>query len=325
MIDVDEVILRSRAGRTSAVEESRLLSWRRASPANEAFFQDTSRLLAAAESVQGEEVPPAPSLEKLMGRGRSRQAKRAYGDGARWVWRSALVGITATAAVLAAVLMGRSEASQEKDFSFGAGLFVTGPKETATLVLSDGSVVRLAPQSRLRIPGVSGSREVFLEGRAYFAVAKMEGYPFQVRTQAGEAVVLGTRFEVQTEGEDLRLVVLEGRVALGSGGKQVEVGAGEVSRISRGTTTEPVRVGDVEPLVTWLERFIVFQATPLGEVARELEDTYGVRVEVTDSALAAQTVTGWYADRTFPEVFAIVCEVLQAECSIRDGVARVAP
>jgi transmembrane sensor len=120
-------------------------------------------------------------------------------------------------------------------------------------------------------------------------------------------------------------VVLEGRVALGSGGKQVEVRAGEVSRISRGTTTAPVRVGNVEPLVPWLDRFIVFQATPLGEVARELEATYDVKVEVTDSALAQQTVTGWYADKTFPEVFSIVCEVLQAECSIRDGVARVSP
>ena len=323
MIDVDEVILRSRAGRTTAAEEARLMAWRRASPANEAYHQEMLRLLGAAGTVYGEDAPPAPSMAKLTGRGQPKKAKQGYDGGARWVWRSALVGVTATAAVLAALLLGRPDPAQ--DFSFGAGLFVTGPKETATLVLSDGSVVRLAPQSRLRIPGVSGSREVFLEGRAYFAVAPMPGYPFQVRTQAGEAVVLGTRFEVQTEGEDLRLVVLEGRVALGSGGKKVEVGAGEVSRIARGTTTAPVRVGDVEPLVTWLDRFIVFQATPLGEVARELQDTYGVRVEVTDSALASQTVTGWYADRTFPEVFAIVCEVLQAQCSMRDGVARVAP
>ena len=323
MIDVDEVILRSRAGRTTAAEEARLLAWRRTSPGNEAYFQDMLRLLEAAETVHQVDAPPAPSVAKLMRGARPKRAHQAYGDGARWVWRSALVGVVASAAILAAVLLGRPD--PRKDFSFGAGLFVTGPKETATLVLSDGSVVRLAPQSRLRIPGVSGSREVFLEGRAYFAVAKMEGYPFQVRTQAGEAVVLGTRFEVQTEGEDLRLVVLEGRVALGSGGKQVEVGAGEVSRISSGTTTAPVRVGNVEPLVTWLDRFIVFQATPLAEVARELEATYDVEIEVTDSALAQQTVTGWYADESFADVFSIVCEVLQAECSMRDGVARVAP
>ena len=325
MIDVDEVILRSRGGRTTDAEEARLHAWRRSSPANEAYYHDLVGMLDVAEAVQLEDLPPAPPVAALLRRGGPRRGRAAHDEGARWVWRSALAGITAAAAILATLFLRGAGAPEAKDFSFGAGAFVTGAKETATLVLSDGTVVRLAPQSRLRIPGVSGSREVFLEGRAYFAVAPMAGYPFQVRTQAGEAVVLGTRFELQTEGADLRLVVLEGRVALGAGGKQVEVGAGEVSRISGGTTTAPVRVGNVDPLVTWLERFIVFQATPLSEVASELERTYGVRVEVTDSALAAQTVTGWYADRSFPEVFAIVCEVLQASCTTRDGVARMAP
>src|SRR5687768_3722157 len=221
MIDVDEVILRSRGGRTTEVEEARLLEWRRGSPSNEAYYHDLIHLLEAAESLHLEDAPPAPAVELLTRRGPPRRSRAAYDDGARWVWRSALVGITAAAAVLAGLFLRVPDAA-EKDFAFGAGAFVTGPKETATLVLSDGTVVRLAPQSRLRIPGVSGSREVFMEGRAYFAVAKMPGYPFQVRTQAGEAVVLGTRFELQADGADLRLVVLEGRVALGAGGKQVE-------------------------------------------------------------------------------------------------------
>src|SRR5207247_1917000 len=86
---------------------------------------------------------------------------------------------------------------------FGAQEFVTGATEAATIHLRDGTVVRLAPQSRLRLTGVPGVREVTLDGRAYFAVAKLAGRPFTVKSRGGQAVVLGTRFEVDARGEEM--------------------------------------------------------------------------------------------------------------------------
>jgi transmembrane sensor len=166
---------------------------------------------------------------------------------------------------------------------------------------------------------------VMLNGQAYFAVAPMPGQPFRVRTRAGEAVALGTRFEVRVVDAELRLIVLEGRVALDAGGRQVEVGAGEMSMVTDGTTTAPVKVENLEPLVAWLKQFIVFQNTPLFEAARELERAYGVRVVVTDSVLGRETITGWYADRTLEDVLMIVCGVLQARCTIGDGTAVISP
>lgn len=325
---MDELICRSFKGRTTREEDDRLLAWRGVSSTNEAYYQELARLLEAAEFVVLDEASPAPPPVAALIRRAERDASLAERWGSRWTrtgwaWGSGV----AIAAAITVVLLGivRPDAGARQEFSFGTGEFVTGPTETATVVLGDGTVVRLAPESRLRIPGVSGAREVFLDGRAYFAVAKMEKYPFRVRTQAGEAVVLGTRFEIRADGEDLRLVVLEGRVALGAGGTEVVVGGGEMSVVSRGTTSAPARIEDVKPLVSWLERFIVFQSTPLSEVARELEREYGIPVEVTDSALARHTITGWYADRKFEEVLNIVCGVLQADCSIGDGVARIEP
>lgn len=229
-------------------------------------------------------------------------------------------GSMAAAAVLLIVLL---NPLAKPEFTLGIGEFVTGASETATVVLADGTVVRLGPESRLRIPGIRGSREVFLDGTAFFAVAKLPEYPFRVRTRAGDAQVLGTRFEIRTNAGNLRVVVLEGRVALESGTDRVEVGAGEMSLISEGTSSAPVKVDDIRPLVPWLERFLVFQSTPLAEVAMELEREYGVPVEIADDALAGLTVTGWYADKSFEEVLAVVCGVLRAECSIRGGVAYV--
>jgi transmembrane sensor len=231
----------------------------------------------------------------------------------------------AAAAAMVALFLHVTPNPAPPPFSLQAGEFVTGATETATAVLSDGTVVRLAPGSRLRIPEGAGSREVILDGRAYFAVTEMADHPFRVRTAAGEALVLGTRFEVRVLNDELRLIVLEGRVALGAGGHQVEVGAGEMSVAMDGSTTPPVRVEDMEPLVGWLKRFLVFQSTPLHEAARALEDEYGVPVVVADSVLAQETVTGWYADRALEDVLAIICGVMQARCSMEDGTAVIRP
>jgi transmembrane sensor len=181
----------------------------------------------------------------------------------------------------------------------------------------------LAPETRLRTSDSAGVRQVFLDGTAYFAVMKVPGVPFRVRTAAGDATVLGTQFEISAEGQNARLVVVEGRVALRAEGEAVEVGANEVSQVSAGVASAAVKVEDARAVVGWLGRFIVFQSTPVPKVAEELTRVYGVDVELTDTTLAAETYTGWFEDREFSDVFAIICRVLQTECTVENGVAKI--
>lgn len=333
MENIDELIARSRKHETTAAEDEQLLAWRRASERNEPYHRDLVRMLDGVETAALDEaIPDPPPVGALATRGETQTTpgqnawahheRSRHREPSRWKWWGAPA---VAAAIIVGLLLGRAPwgPTSSEPFAFGAGKFVTGPAEMATIILGDGSVVRLAPESRLEILGASDSRDLALEGTAYFAVAPMDDYPFRVVTEAGEAQVLGTRFELRALGDDLRLVVLEGRVALGADDDNIEVGAGEMSLVSQGKTGVPVKVEDVKPLIGWLGRFIVFQRAPLRDAARELEDEYGVRIEVTDSVLARQTITGWYVDRTFEEVLMIVCGVLRAECSLEDGVARI--
>lgn len=324
--EMDELIFLSIKGRTTPEQEEAIRAWRRESARNDAYFQQLVLLLEEAEAVMEEVVtPPRPPLTQILGRRdeTDRSRRRSVRGRSPWVWGG--FATAAAAAMLALVLVASPEREPPSTFSLQAGEFVTGVDETATTVLRDGTVVRLAPGSRLLIPGRTGVREVVLEGRAYFAVTELPGHPFRVLTRAGEAVVLGTRFEVRVQNEELRLIVLEGRVALDAGGRQVEVGAGEMSMVAGGTATTPVKVENLEPLMEWLKEFIVFQNTPLVEAARELERVYGVPVVVTDSLLGQETITGWYGGRTFEEILMIVCGVLQARCSIGNGAATISP
>lgn len=323
---MDELICLAVKGCLPDHDTHRLNMWRKASGENEAYYQDLVSLLEEAQAAMLDvavvAVPARKDLVRLDAEedGDEPAIVRARHGATAWQWTA--VGLLAATIVFFAFSVAFRPLAP---FNMHAGEFVTGPAETATAVLDDGTVVRLAPNSRLSVPGIPGIREVILEGQAYFAVARMESYPFRVRTEAGEATVLGTRFEVLATEDELRLLVMEGRVALEGLEGPIEVGAGEISLLREGVGTTPALVEDMEPFVAWLKRFIVFQETPLRDAVIELEREYGVPITITDPVLAAETITGWYADRELEDVLTLVCGVLQARCSIEEGRAVVRP
>jgi transmembrane sensor len=186
-----------------------------------------------------------------------------------------------------------------------------------TVQLGDGSVVRLAPASHLTVASSDSTREVTLDGRAFFVVAKMPDRPFVVHTAVGNARVLGTRFELATREKDLRLVVVEGRVALSTGTDRVEVGGGEQSGVRNQQTLKPTPVADADKMEQWVGKFLVFQSTPLRDAAREIERVYGTRVVVTDSLLARQTLQVSFTDEPLSQLIDEVCLLVHARCETR--------
>ena len=188
-----------------------------------------------------------------------------------------------------------------------------------TVQLGDGSVVRLAPSSRLRVTASDSAREVTLDGRAFFVVAKMAARPFVVHTTAGNARVLGTRFELSTHDRDLNLVVVEGRVALSSGTGSVEVGAGERSGVRDRQTLAPTPVANADRMEQWVGKFLVFQSTLVRDAAREVERMYGVRVVIADSIIGRRTVTATFTDQAATQVLDVICSVVNAQCESKLG------
>jgi len=198
---------------------------------------------------------------------------------------------------------------------------VTGATELATVQLGEGSVVRLAPSSRLRV--LAGrERAVHLDGRAFFAVERMPRHPLLVHTAAGDARVVGTRFELATNAGALELRVLEGEVALSTARERIQVAAGEESAVRNGALVRPTRA-PTTAVAGWVGTFLAFQATPLGEAAREIERVYRTPVTITDSTLARETITATFTDRPVQEVVNVVCAVVNARCELRDGRVRI--
>src|SRR5690606_30244589 len=179
------------------------------------------------------------------------------------------------------------------------------------------------PASRLELRPAHEATEVFLEGRAFFAVAKGYGRRFVVRTPSGEAAVLGTRFEVDTRGDDLRIVVVEGKVTVTREGRTVEVAEGEVGVAAAGAEPQVQRVANVHELLDWMGRSLVFRDTPLDQVAREIGHRYGVEVRLADAALPARTAAAAFTGKGRRHAHDVGGRAGDARGEERDGAAVI--
>lgn len=87
--------------------------------------------------------------------------------------------------------------------------------------LADGTSIWLAPASKLTYR--ENSREITLEGEAFFDVAKDDKHPFIVHTRKTNTTVLGTTFNVQAYNDraDIEIVLLTGKVSVDANNNNV--------------------------------------------------------------------------------------------------------
>lgn len=330
---MDELLLQYLRGRATDGESRSVEAWLRETPHAEEEVNDLHRLVEVARATDREVEPGAPpatdqvvreaearrvaAIRRAADRARGRPARSRFGLFAGW----ATAAFCAAAALViwnvrnpAASGAGRGGlASQE---------FITAPGETAMVRLGDGSVIRLGPGSRVR--NVDGSaRAVVLEGEAFFSIAANPAQPFRVTTAAGTARVLGTRFHLAAQFDELRLVVVEGTVALGTATEEVQVGAGEAASIIEGRPGPVAAAPPIKEAAAWLEGFIIFQDTPLELAIREVGQRYGAEVAVEDAVLLERTLTMWFTSKSLDEVMTVICNVIDAQCNIGDEGVRM--
>lgn len=325
----DADLLRVLTNRGTLKERAAVLAWRRASAENEQRYKALARTLELASLADAQRTPgPPPSAQKVIATATAGDAAIPPSDRAppaprRSSWRYGAAA--AAAVVLLAVGVSRFLGTSVPAPAFGAREFVTGAEEQATVVLTDGSVVRLASNSRLRLSDADAARHLSLHGRAYFAVAPDDSRPFTVETTSGNVRALGTRFAVDASAENLRLVVIEGQVALSAPdeAEDAHLGPSQMANIVNGRRLRTVEVPDPRAATDWFGSFLAFENTPLRDAVKEIGREYDVEFRISDPTLADQTITAWFADWTLEEVLEVVCIIATAQCAVEDSVVTM--
>ena len=198
------------------------------------------------------------------------------------------------------------------------------------VVLPDGTKVWINADSRLSYNKSFGkyTREVYLQGEAYFDVVKDVKKPFVVHTHDMDVRVLGTTFNVKAypENDNSEATLIKGIVEVTlkkDSMKKIVLKPNEklsvfekTGRTDIGQRSTP---GDEKPhiLVTntitpindsvvmevqWTKNRLVFNNMKLGDVVKELSRWYNINVTVTDEFLKNTEYSGTFEDESIQQV-----------------------
>lgn len=162
----------------------------------------------------------------------------------------------------------------------------SNPKgQKSTIMLPDGTKVMLNSESTLTYTNKYNEKErrIRLKGEAFFEVAKNPEKPFIVETNHLRTIALGTSFNIDAFNADTEEVTLvQGKVKIESsdeGSLQDFLNPGEMVVFDREKGIEKTIVYSFDHL-GWKDGVIVFQDTPLKQAVAELEQWYGVEIEL---------------------------------------------
>lgn len=192
------------------------------------------------------------------------------------------------------------------------------------VMLADGTEVWLNAETRLRFPlSFSGkTREVYMDGEAYFKVAKNKQRPFIVHTPKTNILVTGTQFNVNTYNADkIKTALVEGSViARGSGNIEVDLKPGfeVVYNPQEGFRTKAF---DENKVLSWMKGEYYFHNTPLQHLAKVLSRWYNVEVQFENEALKSKTFSGELLKRQSLQLFLDNLQVsAEVHSYIKDGI-----
>ena len=255
------------------------------------------------------------AVEEGMRRQENAPVKAIGGRVIHWV------RISAVAACLAAVATGVWWIANRTGHAQYA-VIRTGYGEIKNIILPDSTVVTLNANSSMRMPeqwSDADGRQVWLEGEAYFQVQKKPSTveKFVVHTRQVDVEVLGTRFNVNTRRQRAVVSLEEGKVRLSVHGTDTAIlekkggmvlRPGQVVVIGADKKPSVNQDKDVATRSGWTRHSFHFDSTSLGEIATIVEDTYGYKMEVEDSAMLRFAISGDVRVRNIGEMI----EVLEA-------------
>ena len=208
--------------------------------------------------------------------------------------------------------------------------------------LPDNSTVILKPGSRLTYSSAfkNETRDVYLEGEAFFEVSKDVSKPFIVHADELITKVLGTSFSVKAYKKDkeYQVTVNTGKVSVFTKHhtSAYSINSGSLTSIRGGILVQPNQQAtfykkQAKLVKTKLERptalsaglaegSLNFQETPFSEVVKVLNQAYAINISYDKDLLANCPLTASLSNQHLYEKLDLICQALEVNYKIINGV-----
>lgn len=356
--DKEDLIIRFLAGETTLLENKHLSEWLAQSAENLSYFNSIrniwlassqiSPLTMEANSQKINQTPP--KNRELSGQ-----------DGQRNILNLILrVAAILLLAVVSGVVL-YNQLSESNKLSPAVIAFEATLGSRAVATLPDGTKVWLNSGSKLVYDGNynTESREVKLTGEAYFNVVTNPSKPFVVKTGKINIKALGTKFNVKAYPEDVSIVttlekgkvVIEGKDSRNrefmiemkpketvtyfkkedgaivheinnTKNKNEEKLPETLGSDMSNTVTKTVQV-KTELFTSWKDSRWVIEKQKLGDLARDLERRYNIKIHFTSDSIKKFHFSGSIENETIEQVMVILRHTIPLKYKIEKGIISI--
>ena len=204
-------------------------------------------------------------------------------------YAAAIVGVIVLAAGLAYWFRNKAEELVVASAAHG---------QVREMLLPDGTKVWLNQSSVLKYPHAFEGKErhVYLDGEAYFEVARNHEKPFMVKSPAMDVRVLGTSFNIKCRPDNsfAETTLIEGEVEVKdkSDKGRITLLPGQKAVLNRVTGRMQVKQVDPKMEIVWHNDLIPFEKSSIFQIAAALERFYGVKIILSPDVDSTNTYSG---------------------------------
>lgn len=294
MEDILIIISKYLSGSATREDELRLDDWRKADVANEQKFQE---LAECWRIIQADKHRCIPDKEKVWNKimddiNASKTNNRikilktnSFSSRFRYI-RTALVA--ASVALVLGVVIGKLPFGNIAGRDIQWTSMTSSSDGKTELCLADGTKVLLNSNSTLYYPSDfgKGTRDVRLDGQAYFDVTKDKTRQFSVSVGGIKVKILGTAFDIDgyKDKKSIEVIVHRGHVKVVNGMTDcmlADLHANEKTIVDRkGLSKGQTTFCDTNMQSLWRLNILKIDGENLSNVVRMLENRYGVHIHL---------------------------------------------
>jgi len=319
-----------RRRKPESMEDLQFAQWLECDPANRRAYEEVTRSWEISALASADPTVVAMRSDALMLRPKK---QREYSR----LWGSLATAATVLFAITGVYVTnpGLVHHTMRTNSSPDRMMLHTNVGQQATATLEDGSVVTLNTDSTLQVDYSALRRDVrLISGQALFKVVHNASRPFVVTAGNRQVIDVGTEFEVQLQGQKVKVALLEGRVQvqpLATSSRDRDVPTQPVAILAPGEQLVAgaegdveVRPADVQQLVSWKSGRIRFDDTPLSDAVAEMNRYNHTPIVLADPSLSDIRISGSFrAGQSWPfaeaigEAFALKADVTTNSIRLR--------
>lgn len=243
--------------------------------------EDTQTVWEVTKSYKPDlQLDTDAGLRRLQNRIAAEKGAKVVPMRGRW-----LRAVAAAVALAVAAFVGMQSFGNNAEW-----VTVTAQLDRQEVALPDGSHVWLNENAQLSyVEDFDGdTRQLKLEGEAFFDVAENPAKPFIIHAGEGTVTVLGTSFSVDADAKSTEVLVKSGKVAF-QGNEEIEpvvLTKNMKANYQTGTNAPIVDMKVSLNELAWQSGVLQYRGTPLKQILSDIENAYSVSIDLTNKDLA---------------------------------------